>query len=185
MALLPCETHQGGNQWVGTNLDCSISFSFLYLSLSAFVFRALPMQKCKLKAAQCAVYSLCAKSCPFEQLFFLYNQWNCPSRGHLACSPPPLCECSLAQTARCYERIYWNRPLGHKGIEKKSHHDWKSFLIPSVTTLCHLILHGALTSNSLQSKTQSGNRTWSYLLFFSWSIFGVSVLFATVWLWYF
>lgn len=110
-------SHIKGHRRLGANFDCSISFSTFSFS---FCFRVLPLQTLKLESYSVySIFPLC-QELSILLLVFLYNQRNCPSRGHLACSPPPHCKCSLAQTARCYERLHWSRPLPHKEIEKKS-----------------------------------------------------------------
>lgn len=108
----PSESHQGA-AWDWHPLSLSAFFFFLR-------FCALPFGKFKLESYSAHSMFPLRQELSISPVVFLYNQRYCPSRGHLACSPPPQCKFALALTARCYERLYWSRPLAHKEIEKKS-----------------------------------------------------------------
>jgi len=90
---------------LGVGIDGNCSVCFLTFSFSLFsVFVPRHLERHNWKVTQCIVYIPSAPRA--VHLAFLYNQRYCPSRGHLACSPPPQCKCSPAMTARCYERLY-------------------------------------------------------------------------------
>lgn len=95
-----------GHRWGGNNFDCSTSFKKISLFVSKSDRRRMVCIRCVPRAVHLAA------------CFSLWER-NCPSRGHLACSPPPRRKCLPAQTTRCYERHYWSRPSAHREIGKK------------------------------------------------------------------